>query len=215
MIDNRLLTPLRVAAAIAILLCMIGSEGLAQRERGRFPGQAPSVGATDSTSSRPAPRERRPHGNVAPPDVPEATPPARKGPLDVNTLRYALIDARTRAVTFIGYYDPAYATGPIPYADILKDTLDNPYPSFSIEPTQQQAQLERVDKMITADIARMSDPEYCNQWGQKLVNLLLNDASLPADSERFYAWAFVNSIERSLVDDRRPVEREDYQSLTC
>lgn len=115
-------------------------------------------------------------------------PAPRKGPLDINTLKYALIDPRTRVVTFIGKYDTAYNTGPIPYADLLKDVMENPYPSLSIEPGEQQkSQLAQVDKMMTADIRRMDDAGYCNQWAQKLVNLLLYDNTVQADSKRFFA----------------------------
>ncbi len=117
-----------------------------------------------------------------------AAVPPRRGPLDINTLKYVVIDPQTRVVTFIGGYDPAYATGPIPYADILEDVLANPYPSFSLEPSdQQRAEFAKVDQMISADIARMySNPDYCNQMGQKLVNLLLHDTSLTVDNRRFF-----------------------------
>ncbi|HEY3297547.1 MAG TPA: PDZ domain-containing protein, partial [Armatimonadota bacterium] len=117
----------------------------------------------------------------------EDTPAPRKGPLDINVLKYAFVDPDTRVVTFVGKYDPDYATGPIPYADILNDAIASPYPSFSIEPTdQQRAQFNQVDNMIASDIQRMNDPNYCNQWGQKLMNLILNDSSLQADNKRFY-----------------------------
>lgn len=114
--------------------------------------------------------------------------PARSGLLDINTLKYVIIDPKTRVVTFIGRYDPTYETGPIPYADILKDVIENTYPSFSLEPSdQQRAEFAKVDQMISADIARMySNPDYCNQMGQKLMNLLLYDTSLTVDNRRFF-----------------------------
>jgi len=66
--------------------------------------------------------------------------------------------------------------------------LENPYPSLSIEPGEQQkSHLAQVDKMMTADIKRMDDPGYCSQWAQKLVNLLLYDNTVQADSRRFFA----------------------------
>ncbi|MCE5199964.1 MAG: PDZ domain-containing protein [Armatimonadota bacterium] len=114
--------------------------------------------------------------------------PARCGSADINTLKYVLIDPKTRVATFIGKYDAAYATGPIPYADILKDVIANPYPSFSLEPTKEQrAQFDQIDRMITADIAHMtSDMNYCYTWAQKLMSLLLNDQSLAADNHRMF-----------------------------
>ncbi len=66
--------------------------------------------------------------------------------------------------------------------------LANPYPSFSLDPdaSEQQAQFTQMDSFITSDIARMNDPDYCNQWAQKLLNLLLYDQSLQTDSNRFF-----------------------------
>lgn len=114
------------------------------------------------------------------------TPAPRKGPLDINTLKYALIDPKTHVVVFIGKYDSDYDTGPIPYADILSSVQNNMYPSFSLEPNdQQRQQIMLVDRMISADIKQMNNPDYCNQWGRKLSNLLMNDPSLKADHERF------------------------------
>ncbi|MBN1361785.1 MAG: PDZ domain-containing protein [Sedimentisphaerales bacterium] len=120
--------------------------------------------------------------------VHRAVAPARRGPLDINILKYALIDPQTRVVTFIGSYDPAYDTGPIPYADILEAVLANPYPSFSLEPSdQQRAEFAQVDRLISADIARMtSSPDYCVQWAQRLTDLLLYDTSLTVDNKRFF-----------------------------
>lgn len=51
------------------------------------------------------------------------TPAPRKGLLDINILKYVLINPNTHEVTYIGTYDPAYNTGPIPYADYLKPAL--------------------------------------------------------------------------------------------
>lgn len=106
---------------------------------------------------------------------------------DINTLKYALIDKKTHIVTFVGKYDPAYATGPIPYDDLLKDVLDNAYPSFSLEPTADQKTLfMRMDKVVSADIARMnSEPNYCNEWANKLISILLNDPAAAIDNKRF------------------------------
>ena len=114
-------------------------------------------------------------------------PIPRKGPTDINVLRYALIDPQTRVVTFIGKYDPAYNTGPIPYADYLKVALENPYPAFSLDPPEETLlSLRRAGKIIDADIARMNDPEYCNQWAQRVTNLLIYDSALQTDRDRLY-----------------------------
>mgnify|MGYP000521882662 CR=1 FL=1 len=114
-------------------------------------------------------------------------PAPRKAFLDINVLKYVFINPKNHEVTFVGKYDPAYNTGPIPYADLLQTALANPYPSFSLEPTQQSREtFDKFDKMVDADIKKMADQDYSNQWTQKLVNLLLYDASLKDDSKRFF-----------------------------
>jgi len=54
-------------------------------------------------------------------------PAPRKGLLDINVLKYVLIDPKTHTVTFLGKYDPTYDTGPIPYGDYLRVALQYPY----------------------------------------------------------------------------------------
>jgi hypothetical protein len=116
------------------------------------------------------------------------TPPQRSGPLDINVLRYALIDPATGEVTFVGRYDPQLATGPIPYADLLKEALEYPYPSFSLEPTPQFEQaFQDAARKVDEDIRKMhSSPAYADQWTRKVADLLLNDASLQADRKRLF-----------------------------
>lgn len=109
----------------------------------------------------------------------------RKGPLDINVLKYALIDPHTHQVTFIGKYDPAYHTGPIPYADYLSEALGNAYPSFSLEPDQYaRAQFLEAAKRLGADIRRMRDPRFCGQWAQKLMSVMIDDPSLSGSADR-------------------------------
>ncbi len=105
---------------------------------------------------------------------------------DFNVLKYAVIDPRTRVVTLLGSYDPKYATGTIPYYDLLKNAMATPYPSFSLEPTQAtRAGIDAIDKKIGNDVARMySDPDYCNTWTQRLLKLILNEPSLQLDRIR-------------------------------
>ena len=94
-------------------------------------------------------------------------PAPRKSPLDINVLKYALIDPKTGVVTFVGKYDPDYDTGPIPYDEYLRVALRYPYPSFSLDPAEDSLEsLRKAQTIIDSDIARMDDPEYCNQWAQ-------------------------------------------------
>ncbi len=114
--------------------------------------------------------------------------PMKNELIAINTLKYALIDQKTHTITFIGSYDPTYATGDIPYEDILKDLLENPYPSVSIEPTPQEDEiLKKVDQLISQDLKKMEkDPAYTDQEMQKLANLLLKDPTLETDNRRFF-----------------------------
>ena len=106
---------------------------------------------------------------------------------DFNVLKYAIIDPQTRVVTLVGSYDATFATGAIPYYDLLKNALANPYPSFSLEPTPAtRAGIEAINKNITSDVARMfSDPNYPNVWAMRLLKLILNDPALQLDRARF------------------------------
>lgn len=140
---------------------------------------------TIRSASRPAGR----FGSASTANIEDVSdkPAPRKGLLDINVLKYAFIDPKTRAVTFVGKYDPTYNTGPIPYADYLKVALENPYPSFSLDPPQETAEaLKTAAKVLDAEIARMDDLEYASQWAQKVSNLLLEDPSLEVDRARFF-----------------------------
>ncbi|MDO8684116.1 MAG: PDZ domain-containing protein [Armatimonadota bacterium] len=106
---------------------------------------------------------------------------------DINVLKYAIIDPRSRAITLLGKYDPAYKTGPIPYYDLLKDAMRSPYPSFSLEPTMEtRSGIDKLNASIGAEVQRMySEPDYCNTWANRLMNLILNDPALQRDRARF------------------------------
>ncbi len=107
--------------------------------------------------------------------------------LDMNVLKYAVIDPATRTVTLIGKYDPKYATSPIPYYELLNDALKSPYPWFSLEPTEETVSAaRRLNEAIGDDCRRMfSDPSYPQTYMNKLLNLLLNDSDLKADGNNF------------------------------
>jgi len=106
---------------------------------------------------------------------------------DINILKYALIDSKSRVVTLVGSYDNTYATGPIPYYDLLKEVLQSPYPYFSLEPTQAtRAAVDNLQANIATDVKRMwNDRAYVNTWTQCLMSLLLKDPQLQQDHDRF------------------------------
>ncbi|MCE5315275.1 MAG: hypothetical protein ABFD49_00770 [Armatimonadota bacterium] len=177
----------RIVTIFAVIIAVLaaGVESFAQTTRPLPTSQAGVI-----SEERPRiriQREQAAAAALAVPVVSLGVKGSKSRATDINTLKYALIDKKTRVVTFVGYYDPTYATGAIPYSDILKDVINNPYPSFSLEPTPDQpAKFATMDKMITSDIARMNnDPGYCNEWANKLISLLLNDPFLAADNKRF------------------------------
>ncbi|MCX5705976.1 MAG: hypothetical protein NTZ92_07970 [Candidatus Omnitrophica bacterium] len=113
--------------------------------------------------------------------------PAKRSLTDINLLKYAFIDSKTRVVTLVGSYDKTYATGPIPYYDLLKETLESPYPYFSLEPTQAtRSAVDNLQANIASDTQRMfNDRAYVNEWTQRLMFLLLRDLQLQQDHYRF------------------------------
>jgi len=115
------------------------------------------------------------------------TPAPRTGLLDINVLKYALIDANTRTVTFVGNYDPNYGTGPIPYEEYLRVALRHPYPSLSLDPSRDTlTSLKKAQQIIDADMVRMENPDYGARWAQRVANLLIYEASLQADRNRLF-----------------------------
>ena len=113
--------------------------------------------------------------------------PAKRSLTDINLLKYAFIDSKTRVVTLVGSYDLTYATGPIPYYDLLKEVLESPYPYFSLEPTQAtRSAVDNLQANIASDTQRMfNDRAYVNEWTQRLMSLLLRDPQLQQDHYRF------------------------------
>lgn len=117
----------------------------------------------------------------------QATANAKRRLSDMNVLKYAIIDPQSRVITLLGKYDPAYKTGPIPYYELLKDAIQNPYPYFTLEPTDEtRSGIDRIHASIGADVQRMySESDYCNAWAMKLLNLILTNPDLKKDKARF------------------------------
>lgn len=106
---------------------------------------------------------------------------------DINVLKYAVIDPRSRSIILLGRYDAAYKTGPIPYYEILNDALQSPYPWFSLEPTEETKNaVMTIHSAIESDVQRMSaSEEFMMQWTARLMNLLLNDPAMSQDRTHF------------------------------
>lgn len=135
----------------------------------RFPG-AVADGASPSPTS---------------PVASDATPPVPgRG---FNVLRYAALDPATGEVVLWGDYDAAYATGPLPYRDLLAEAVRNPSPSFTLEPTAEGRGAGRaLDQLIAADSQRMArDSAYAQSFGERLVRVLGVDLAHRPDGQRF------------------------------
>ncbi len=106
---------------------------------------------------------------------------------EINVLKYAMIDPRTRTVTLVGKYDPTYNTGSIPYYDLLMDAVNSPYPSFTLEPTDATRNgVSQVHAAISADVQRMStDPQYPNVFAMRMMDLILNNPDMAKDKKQF------------------------------
>ncbi len=89
---------------------------------------------------------------------------------EINVLKSALIDEETGRVIFLGTYDPAYASGTIPYNDLLVDALTDPYPSFSLDYKSSQPAAQKAKQIIDAEMRRIStDLDYGIGWMKKTV----------------------------------------------
>ncbi|HSQ79303.1 MAG TPA: PDZ domain-containing protein [Candidatus Bathyarchaeia archaeon] len=68
----------------------------------------------------------------------EEIPPDPIAGLDrMNVLKRVLIDRRSGRVEFLGTYDPRFATGAVPYRQLLDEALLYPDPAFSLDPHPQ------------------------------------------------------------------------------
>lgn len=93
---------------------------------------------------------------------------------EINTLKYAFIDPNTGRVSFIGTYDPVYASGPIPYADLLAEALDNPYPTFSLDEGSSKPAEQAINLLFDKEMGRIAtDLEYGTKWMQNTLGAIL------------------------------------------
>lgn len=142
-------------------------------------GISPRLGAQIS-EFRP---ERENAINVRNPDLKDATRRVDYQPSnslsqrleEINVLKYALIDEETKRVVFIGTYDPTYASGPISYRDLLADALTDPYPSFSLDYKQAMPSVQKIMKIMDAEIQLISrNTAYGMKWMNKTMMSVLN-----------------------------------------
>jgi hypothetical protein len=97
-------------------------------------------------------------------DVPDAVSALDR----MNVLKRVLVDPRTGAIEFVGTYDPAFVTGPLPYPELLDEALRDPEPFFSLEGSPDMARTYReLYAKKNADFERMTrDPRAFSSWIQ-------------------------------------------------
>jgi hypothetical protein len=111
---------------------------------------------------------------------------ASKRLLEFNVLKYAFVDA-DGSVNLVGTYDPAYATGPINYAALLRDAVENPYPKLSLDPPNRDPLDLGGLRVVDADIQRgVRDPNYASELGQKLLVQPLFKSNTESPDRRYF-----------------------------
>jgi len=122
-------------------------------------------------------------GRVAwqPPD----SPSQRVG--QFNVLRTALVAPDGR-VTLLGTYDPTWPTGPLPYQVLLREALENPAPSLSLELVRDAQEDARLRQVLDQEAPRIrDDTAYGVAWVQRFMDLLWRADDLEADRRLFAA----------------------------
>jgi len=117
-----------------------------------------------------------------------------------NVLGYAFVDPATGRVVLAGRYNPAYASGPIPYADLLADALQTPYPVFSLDhPGLNDPALRQIRSTFDQELTRVArDPAYGLEWMKSLILPVLTGSG---DSEdRAALGARLQAAGSSLAD---------------
>jgi hypothetical protein len=104
---------------------------------------------------------------------------------EINTLKYAFVDRQTGEVVLVGAYDPAYATGPIPYQALLADALENPYPRFTLDyPGSSRSSVGQMRQTLDREFARISqDTAYGVQWLERLMLPVLKGEAADPDQQ--------------------------------
>jgi hypothetical protein len=123
----------------------------------------------------------------------EVNAPSATEALDrMNVLKRVLINPKEGSIEFIGTYDAGYATGPLPYRELLQDGLLYPEPTFTFgEP--QAGVLEEADRLFAlkeADIETFSGPQGTSnfaQWLRRWLNLIMAHPLLENERQVYLA----------------------------
>jgi hypothetical protein len=163
------------------ILLMITRDGQKKRIIAQLPplGISPRLGAQISTF-RPKKEDTTRSVNVALKEATRRLDYKPSGSLnqrldEINVLKYAMIDEDTGRVIFIGTYDPTYASGTIPYSDLLADALTDPYPSFSLDYKPAMPAVQKIKQIIDAEMYRIStNTNYGIKWMTKTLMSVIN-----------------------------------------
>ncbi len=104
-----------------------------------------------------------------------------------NVLRTVLVAPDGR-VTMLGTYDPTWPTGPLPYQVLLREALENPAPSLSLELVRDAQEDASLRQVLDQEAPRIrDDPAYGVAWVQRFMDLLWRADELDADRRLFAA----------------------------
>lgn len=163
------------------------------------------VFAQDKTNKNKAANARRrptPGGNTTTYAVPQPgkipgiereniePPKTSAGALDCfNVLKTVIIDPASGRVSFIGTYDPKYATGPIFYGELLREAMESPYPYFSLgDIGDVSSRPKEYASAVDADMKKIwEDPNYGIQWINKIIALIMTNDAFKDDKTLFLA----------------------------
>jgi formylglycine-generating enzyme len=131
------------------------------------------------------------------PGVDTASPFEPKNPVvtldSINVLKRVLVDPASGTVEFIGTYDPAFDTGPIPYRQLLEDAIRFPEPVFTLKPDEATfKEAEKTAKLMRQDFDRMygvdgrgGSEKFREDWYGRWNNLILWHPLLEIDRQLF------------------------------
>ena len=115
------------------------------------------------------------------PETPASAPKSAIEALDqMNTLKQVIFNPQTGAIELVGTYDDRFATGPIPYLDLLKTALQYPNPAMTIVPTQET-------KALLAEMRNSKEERRPQAVAQIAINLLLGHPHLERERQALFA----------------------------
>ncbi|MEI6306840.1 MAG: PDZ domain-containing protein, partial [Deltaproteobacteria bacterium] len=121
-----------------------------------------------------------------------------------NVLKQVIIDRASGSIQIIGSYDPKYATGPIPYLDLLKTALKYPEPGLNLLPMSDESDAKAV-KEAKADLYGVSEsgssllfaiPEAERERQMLILEMAANAGITREEFVILYNYAFLDTKEK-------------------